>query len=280
MKKSFFLGSLLLAAGIAITAVYGLFVPGAYSGETANWAAQARGQDWADLLLAVPLLLVSAFFALRKSVPAFLVWLGTLFFTVYSFLLYAFMVHFNAMFPLYMAVLGFSIYILIFSLTQSKGLWEGISHSENWSRKGSAILLLVTGILFYVIWAKDIFSSLLAGTLPASIVETGLPTNGVYVIDTAICLPALLIGGWRLLKRKKSGFALGGGLLVFSALMSANITLLMGYMDAEGFAVQRPLLFVFGAFTLLNFVFAAAYLKNIRTVSKTAESDLITDRRG
>lgn len=270
MKKSFFLGSLFLAALIAATAVYGLFLPGSYSRETANWAAQARGQDWADLLLAVPLLLISAVMARRGSVRAFLVWLGTLLFTVYSYLLFAFMVHFNVMFPVYMAVLGLSTYVLIYSLTGAQSLTKGISHSENWSRKGSALWLLVTGILFYLVWSKDIFTSLPAGTLPLSIVETGLPTNGVYVIDTALCLPALLIGGWRLLKKKPSGYLLGGGLLVFSGLMSANITLLMGYMKAGGFSVELPLLAVFGAFTLVNVVFSVAYLKNIRAVSPPA----------
>ncbi|MGB9006569.1 MAG: hypothetical protein WCB96_12665 [Candidatus Aminicenantales bacterium] len=79
MKKIYFFGSILLFFLIAVTAVYGLFVPGAYSRETANWATQARAQDWVDLLLAAPILLVSAFLAYKKSSKAYLVWLGTLF---------------------------------------------------------------------------------------------------------------------------------------------------------------------------------------------------------
>lgn len=45
MKKIYFLGSIILFVLIAVTAVYGLFVFGAYSRETANWATQARAQD-------------------------------------------------------------------------------------------------------------------------------------------------------------------------------------------------------------------------------------------
>ncbi|MGB9006570.1 MAG: hypothetical protein WCB96_12670 [Candidatus Aminicenantales bacterium] len=86
---------------------------------------------------------------------------------------------------------------------------EKIYHTENWSRKGSAILLLVSGIIFYLVWGKEIFSNLLAGTIPRNIIETGLPTNGVYVIDTAFCLPALIIGGYRLLKKRKLGVCAG-----------------------------------------------------------------------
>jgi len=264
MKKNFFFGSVVLFFLITITAVYGLFVPGAYSRETANWAAQAKAQDWADLLLAAPIFLISAFLAYKKSSKAYLVWLGTLFFIVYSFLLYAFLVHFNAMFPVYMAVLGLSIYLLIFSLAQERDLIDKISHAENWSRKGSAILLLVSGILFYLVWGKEIFANLLAGTVPGNIMETGLPTNGVYVIDTAFCLPALIIGGYRLLKKKKLGYVLGGGLLVFSTLMSANITLLMGYLSAKGFPAQMPVILVFLLFTLVNLIFTVDYLKHIR----------------
>ncbi len=137
MKKIYFFGSILLFFLIAVAAFYGLFIPGAYSRETANWTTQARAQDWVDLLLAAPILLASAFLAYKKSSKAYLVWLGTLFFIAYSFLLYAFLVHFNAMFPVYMAVLGLSIYFLIFSLAQERNLAEKIYHMENWSRKGT-----------------------------------------------------------------------------------------------------------------------------------------------
>lgn len=75
MKKIYFYGSILLVFLIVISAVYGLFIPGAYSRETANWATQARAQDWVDLLLASPILLVSAFLAYKKSSQAYLVWL-------------------------------------------------------------------------------------------------------------------------------------------------------------------------------------------------------------
>ncbi len=206
-------------------------------------------------------------FAYKKSARAYLVWLATLFFLVYSFLLYAFMVHFNAMFPFYIAVLGLSIYFLIFSLAQEKHFLEKIYHAENWSRKGSAILLLVSCTLFYLVWGREIFSNLIAGSIPQNIIETGLPTNGVYVIDTAFCLPALIIGGYRLLKKQKLGYILGGGLLVFSTLMSANITLLMGYMSAKGFPAEAPIIILFSLFTLVNLIFVVSYMAQIRSRS-------------
>lgn len=177
------------------------------------------------------------------------------------------MVHFNTMFRVYMAVLGLSIYFLIFSLAQERHLVEKIYPTENWSRKGSAILLLVSGILFFLVWGKEIVANLLAGTVPRNVIETGLPTNGVYVIDTAFCLPALIIGGYRLLKKKKLGYVLGGGLLVFSTVMSANITLLLGYSSAKGFAAEMPVIVVFSLFTLVNLIFAVAYIGHIRSGS-------------
>ena len=58
MKQIYFFGSIFIFFLIVVTAVYGLFVPGAYSRETANWATQAKAQDWMDLLLAAPILLI------------------------------------------------------------------------------------------------------------------------------------------------------------------------------------------------------------------------------
>jgi hypothetical protein len=48
-----------LAALVAFVSLVGILSPSIYARETPNWAAQAVGQDWVDLLFAVPWLSIT-----------------------------------------------------------------------------------------------------------------------------------------------------------------------------------------------------------------------------
>ena len=84
--------------------------------ETPTWAAQGIGQDVANLFCIFPSMLIALPFAFRGSTRATLVSLGLLIYVVYSYILYAFLIHFGPWFPVYMAVLGLSAYALFGSV--------------------------------------------------------------------------------------------------------------------------------------------------------------------
>jgi len=105
-----------LSAPIALLAMLasaaGLLSDLPYAQETAPWATQAVGQDTVNLVV-YPALAVVAVLAARGSLKAHLVWLGMLIYSAYSYVLYVGYVHFNALFLVYVAVLGLSVYALI-----------------------------------------------------------------------------------------------------------------------------------------------------------------------
>src|SRR5688500_14397264 len=78
----------------------GLFSSSPYAMETKNWLLQAQGQDIGNLI-AVVVLLQSAYKATKGSSKGFLVWLGTLFYLLYAYIIYAVAVHFNSLFLVY-----------------------------------------------------------------------------------------------------------------------------------------------------------------------------------
>src|SRR3954469_4178386 len=98
---------------MALASAAGLFVPAVYAKETASWGAQGAGQDLVNLFVAVPTLTLSAWYVRKRSVRALMVWIGALIYVVYSYLMYAFFVHFGPVFPLYVAVLGLSAFTLV-----------------------------------------------------------------------------------------------------------------------------------------------------------------------
>lgn len=97
--------SFVIAALVALASLLGLFASWPYKEETENWVLQARGQDIGNLL-AVLVLVVSAIRMRADSVRAAHLWIGTLIYFLYAYIVYAFAVHFGRLFLVYVAVLG------------------------------------------------------------------------------------------------------------------------------------------------------------------------------
>lgn len=87
-----------LAVCLAIVSFYGVFVPGTYERDAASMAAQGVGQDMVNLFFVLPLLLLTLFIMIKGHKVALLIYGGTLFYLLYSFVIYSFGVHFNILF--------------------------------------------------------------------------------------------------------------------------------------------------------------------------------------
>lgn len=263
MGKNYLLISAGLSLLILITSLYGIINTSAYPAETANWAAQSRAQDWINLVVAIPILLASAILSYKKSVAGYLIWLGSLVFLIYSFVIYAFLVRFNSMFLLYITILGISIYMLIFSLSNNNFSKIKESLSLNvLSKKFVSSFLIFLGALFYLVWLKDIIPNLLNNKIPPSITETGLPTNGVYVIDLAILLPGLIFAGYYLKKEKAIGYVLSGLFLPFCLMMMINIAFIVYYLGVNGLPTDNSVVIIFGFLSLITFALNVVFYKN------------------
>src|SRR6185295_17406390 len=108
---------------MAVASAAGVFLPDIYAHETASWAAQGVGQDIVNLLVVFPAVLVSAYLMARGSVRGLLVWLGLLIYVIYSYVLYAFFVHFNRLFLVYVSVLGLAFWAFVGALSMLRDDW-------------------------------------------------------------------------------------------------------------------------------------------------------------
>jgi len=105
--------TILLACFLAIVSVAGAFFPGTYIRDSASMGAQGVGQDLVDLFVGVPLLLISFYHAAKGSRLFVLIYGGTLFYILYSFIIYCFGIHFNQFFLFYCLTLSLSLYSFI-----------------------------------------------------------------------------------------------------------------------------------------------------------------------
>lgn len=216
----------------------GLFHPAIYARETANWAAQAVAQDLVNVVVFVPAMALAAWAAARGSRSGFVLWFGLALYAAYSFAIYAFAVHFNALFVAYCAAFGLSLYACLYALVMAtRTAW---AFTDAMPRRAAGVYLLVVAVLFALLWLEDIVPAALSGSVPKTVAEAGLMTNPVHVIDLSTILPAFALTGVMLLRRDPRAVILAPALLVFGAVMGMSIIVLMLWMAATGVAALEP----------------------------------------
>lgn len=259
ISKHWVIFSYLISGLSGISSLLGIFTSSLYSQETANWALQAVGQDIGNLI-AIVIFLFSTYFLSKNSIKAFFVWLGTLFYFIYAYLIYAFFIHFNYLFLVYVAVLGLSFYTLIGSLIEQN--FNDLTKSFiSKHQKSAGFLLIIIGSLFAILWLSEIIPALLSTSIPKSLLNTGLWVNPIQVIDLSIVLPAMIITGVLLIRKKILGHLFSAPWLTFSFLMGSSIvsTIVMELISGNISAIV-PLTMV-GIITLSSAVVLGMYLK-------------------
>ncbi|SDC00936.1 hypothetical protein GA0111570_1145 [Raineyella antarctica] len=239
------------AAVLAIAgSVVGLAWPRPYAGLTPAFWPQAIAQDIANLVVASPLVLVSAALALRGSARAYLLWLGALSFTVYNYVIYTFSIPFGPLFLLWVGVLALCTFALIGGLAEVD---RTIAQRFAGPRLLTAVgwVLVVAGVLFALLWLSEDVSALLSGTRPASAAELALPTNPVHVLDLAFFLPAVIGIGVQVLRRRPYAVAVAPVPLVFLLLTGVPILITPAVQAANGLPAGWSVALPIGVFTLV-----------------------------
>lgn len=253
-----------LATGlILLISLTGVVHPAIYARETANWAAQAVGQDWVDLVLAVPWLAITAVASRRGSRRGLLLLAGGLGYAVYELVIYAFAVRFNALFLVYCAALGLSIGSLV-------PILHAFLHEDirGWFTdapvRGAGVFLTLVGASFVLLWLSDIVPALAHGTVPASVAEAGVPTNPVHVLDLSLVLPAHIAGGLLLLRKHPLGYVAGPVLLAFGVLMAASIGGMVIVMFLREIVASASVAAAMAVLCVLSATFLVRFLRALR----------------
>ena len=126
------------------------------------------------------------------------------------------------------------------------------------------IYFIVISVLFYFLWLSEIVPAVIQNTLPGSIVETGLFTNGVHVIDLAVFLPGTFIIGVFLLKRISLAFTLTPVILTFFILMDITIGTLAVVMKMKGVESNLVVSAIMSLLALFSLILLIWYLKALK----------------
>lgn len=244
---------------MVMTSAIGLYTDNFYTRETLNWATQSIGQDMIDLFLIAPILLLSAIFSSRGNKTGVLVWVGTNLYLVYTFCIYCFDVHFNSLFVFYCINLGLSFYSLMYFIHHQIKSPIIIQVNNPLLTNIIGIYFILISSIFYLLWLSDIIPAIVAHKVPASLLEVGLPTNAVQVIDLAVFLPGLFITGIMLLHKKSLAFILAPISLVFFILMDITIGSLMIVMQQKGIETSMAVAIAMGFLSFFSLVLLILY---------------------
>jgi hypothetical protein len=225
--------TLVLAVLLVGVTGYGLFSADPYRlGDSVN--AQGRGQDLVTLV-AAPALVACAVRACLGSLRAYLLWLGVLFYIVYSYVTYAFSVPFNDAFLGYVAVLGIAAYLLFTGLMRvevpvaARALVAG-------PRRVTAWFFLFVGPAFALVWLKDILPAI-PGGVPSQTFAYDLP-NPIYVLDLGFVIPLIIGTAVLLLRSRPAGSVLGAILLAKVLTLGLALLAMGGFQIGGGYGLS------------------------------------------
>lgn len=203
---------------------------------------------------------------------AYLAWIGLLGYSVYTFAIYAFAVHFGPLFLLYVAVFGLSIYALVVGLSRLDYERVKESFSARVPRRSASYLLMAIGGFFYLVWLWAVVPALVAGRVPDDLVKAGLLLNPVHVLDMAVFLPAMLLAGALRLRRRAMGYVLAPLVLTAAFTISLGIITIQpvsavrGETPAWGVGAAVAALAVVELVTLIRFLRAIDADANVFSV--------------
>ncbi len=271
-----------VAVLIVVASGTGLLLDDLYSRETAMWTAQAIGQDMVNLAVIVPAMLVSAICAVRGMPAAVFAWFGTMLYTIYTYVIYCFAVHFNQLFLVYCAVLGLSLYAVVTVIAAADPLECTRRLTGLLPARVASVLLFALAAAFLVLWLSEIIPAGMNNAEPRSVADTGLLTNPVHVLDLSTVLPGFIVASILLWKKRPLGYLLVPALLVFATLMDITIGSLIVIMKARGVVADSPpaMMFVLlGTVTLTVFV---GFVRPLLSMKKygVLDSNLLTDTKG
>lgn len=256
--------SLPLGALTIIVSLTGLLTPGFYSAETSNWQAQSLGQDTVDLFLIVPCLWITALLIYRNKRNVLGLWGGVVLYLTYTFVLYCFEVHFNRVFLFYCLCLGLSFYSFLYFLFSHPSETFKIQFEKKAVTRFTGWYFIVISVMFYLLWLAELVPSIIHNTTPKSVVESGLFTNGVHVIDLSVFLPAIFITGVLLLRKNTLGLILAPVMLTFFVLMDITIGLLVILLNMKGLDNFPELAVIMGILALVSLSILVWFLRSIK----------------
>lgn len=236
---------------------------GLYYYDTVSSAAQMQGNDLVTLVVGLPLLVISTFFAFRGSLRGQLLLTGTLGFFLYTYMSMAALASYNALFLVYVAIFTLSLCAFILCMMSFDLSTLPQDFSEKLPRKWIVGLMFIVGGFLLLAWLGRIVPPLFQNQTP---VLENTTTLVIQFMDLGLIVPLAFLGGFLLLRRNAWGYLLSSIMLTKGVTLGLGVSAMAINMARVGVPESLGIMMPFLVITILNLVVVTILLKNVKQV--------------
>lgn len=235
---------------------------GLYQYDSVASVVQTKAQDFVTLLLGIPMLIIALIMSLKGQLRGRLLLAGTLGYFLYTYMSYSFLAMYNYMFLAYVLLMSASFFAFVLTLMSFDVQSLSRSFAEEFPARliGGVLIFVAVGIA--LMWLGRIVPPLAAGSQPQGLEH--YTTLVIQVMDLGFVVPAALVAGLLILKRKAFGFLLAPVIIIKSATLLIAITAMAVMMVVSGEAVNYIEMAVFLIFDFLVVFCLYIVMKNIK----------------
>lgn len=200
-----------------------IYGKGLYQHMSADVAIQGIAQDYITLFLAIPLLLLSLFWARKGSLKGRFILAGTIGYIFLTYLFYMNMAMFNSLFLVYVSLTGLTFFALVLTLLSINSNQLPQVFDKPLPTKFIGGFLIFNASCIALLWLSVVVPPLIDKSIvPLSVQH--YTTLTVQAFDLSLFLPISFVSGLLLIRKHKFGFLMAPVYLVFlSLLMTALI---------------------------------------------------------
>lgn len=239
-----------------------IYGKGLYSNDSVSEVAQGKAIDIVTAIIGVPLLIISLYLSVKKSLKGRLLLTGTLGYFLYTYISYVFLWMYNPMFIVYVIIMSSSF----FAFTLLMMSYDIKDVSSAFDKKLPVKFLGGFQILFAaalcLLWMKKIFPTIIYGTVPAGLEHYS--TLAIQGMDLGFIVPIATLSGVLLIKRKPFGYLLSSVMILKGFTMGAALSAMIINQYLAGVSMNITEIIIFPVFSLVIIYCMIILLKNVK----------------
>lgn len=200
------------------------------------------GNDIITLVFAIPLMMVSLILTVKGFFKARIIWLGSLWYMIYTYLFYSYGASFNKFFLLHISIFIFSAYAFILGISTFNIGWLKATLSDNVKIpfKRISFYLLFFGLFIGGMWVAMSLNYIFTGNIPDGIIQTGHSTAIVFATDLAFLVSLLIVGAYLLWYKNVFGYLISS-ILMIKCILYPLVLALGGFLAYQETKQYDPL---------------------------------------
>lgn len=239
-----------------------IYGKGLYRNESVSMAAQAIAQDIITLCLGIPIIIAALALARKGLLKGKLLLAGMLGYFLYTYASYSIYAMYNSLFLIYVALMSISFFAFTLMMMSFDIQQINRSFTSKLPVKFIGGVLIFVAVLVALMWFKRIVPSIGTGTVPEGLEH--YTTLIIQALDLGFVIPAAILGGILIIKKKPFGYLLASVIIVKEAALLIVIIAMLISQIAAGVKIGVPELVMFPLFTIMVIYCMFLIMKNIK----------------